>query len=129
VIGRLNPNFKNFKSPVLRLSGGQRQAVAIARAIHFNARALIMDEPTAALGPAETAQVHNLIKQLKSEGIGIFLVSHDIHDVFDLSDRICVMYHGRVVDVVKPQDVTQDEVLGMIILGKRPGEATAEESA
>ena len=57
VIGRLNPNFKNFKSPVLRLSGGQRQAVAIARAIHFNARALIMDEPTAALGPAETAQV------------------------------------------------------------------------
>src|SRR6267378_671359 len=56
VIGRLNPNFKNFKTPVLRLSGGQRQAVAIARAIHFNARALIMDEPTAALGPAETAQ-------------------------------------------------------------------------
>jgi len=85
VIGRLNPNFKNFKSPVLRLSGGQRQAVAIARAIHFNARALIMDEPTAALGPAETAQVHALIRQLKSEGIGIFLVSHDIHDVFDLS--------------------------------------------
>src|SRR2546427_10246840 len=78
VIGRLNPNFKNFKSPVLRLSGGQRQAVAIARAIHFNARALIMDEPTAALGPAETAQVHKLIKQLKSHGIGIFLLSHDI---------------------------------------------------
>src|SRR5439155_21554957 len=88
VIGRLNPNFKNFKSPVLRLSGGQRQAVAIARAIHCNARALIMDEPTAALGPAETAQVHSLIKQLKSECIGIFLVSHDIHDVFVLSGRI-----------------------------------------
>lgn len=129
IMGRLNPNFTRFKQPVQHLSGGQRQAIAIARAIYFNARILIMDEPTAALGPAETAQVHNLVRQLKSEGIGIFLVSHDIHDVFDLSDRICVMYHGAVVDVVKPTDVTSDEVLGMIILGKRPGEATAEELA
>src|SRR5256884_7884818 len=129
VIGRLNPNFKNFKSPVLRLSGGQRQAVAIARAIHFNARALIMDEPTAALGPAETAQVHNLIKQLKSEGIGIFLVSHDIHDVFDLSERISVMYHGKLVGTVNKNDVTTDEVLGMIILGKPPTKLTQQELA
>ena len=129
VIGRLNPNFKNFKSPVLRLSGGQRQAVAIARAIHFNARALIMDEPTAALGPAETAQVHALIRQLKSEGIGIFLVSHDIHDVFDLSERISVMYHGRLVGTVNKNDVTTDEVLGMIILGKPPTKLTSQELA
>jgi len=129
VIGRLNPNFKNFKTPVLRLSGGQRQAVAIARAIHFNARVLIMDEPTAALGPAETAQVHSLIKQLKSEGIGIFLVSHDIHDVFDLSERISVMYHGSLVGTVKKDAVTVDEVLGMIILGKPPTKLTSEELA
>jgi D-xylose transport system ATP-binding protein len=129
VIGRLNPNFKNFKSPVLRLSGGQRQAVAIARAIHFNARALIMDEPTAALGPAETAQVHALIRQLKSEGIGIFLVSHDIHDVFDLSERISVMYHGRLVGTVNKNDVTTDEILGMIILGKPPTKLTSQELA
>ncbi len=129
VIGRLNPNFKNFKSPVLRLSGGQRQAVAIARAVHFNARALIMDEPTAALGPAETAQVHTLIRQLKSEGIGIFLVSHDIHDVFDLSERISVMYHGKLVGTVNKDEVTTDEVLGMIILGKPPTKLTSEELA
>ena len=129
VIGRLNPNFKNFKMPCLRLSGGQRQAVAIARAIHFNARVLIMDEPTAALGPAETAQVHNLIRQLKSDGIGIFLVSHDIHDVFDLSERISVMYHGKLVGTVKKDDVTTDEVLGMIILGKPPTKLTREELA
>ncbi len=129
VIGRLNPNFKNFKSPVLRLSGGQRQAVAIARAIHFNARALIMDEPTAALGPAETSQVHSLIRQLKSEGIGIFLVSHDIHDVFDLSERISVMYHGKLVETVNKNDVTTDEVLGMIILGKPPTKLTSQELA
>jgi D-xylose transport system ATP-binding protein len=118
VIGRLNPNFKNFKSPVLRLSGGQRQAVAIGRAIQFNAKALIMDEPTAALGPAETAQVRDLIRQLKKEGIGIFLVSHDIHDVFDLSERIAVMYHGRLVGLVNKADVDADQVLSMIILGK-----------
>jgi D-xylose transport system ATP-binding protein len=129
VMGRLNPNFKNFTSPVKSLSGGQRQAVAIARAVHFNARILVMDEPTAALGPAETAQVRDLIRQLKAEGIGIFLVSHDIHDVFDLSDRISVMYHGRLVGTVNKGDVNPDDVLGMIILGKRPGEVTQTELA
>jgi D-xylose transport system ATP-binding protein len=127
VMGRLNPNFKRFTVPVRTLSGGQRQAVAIARAVHFNARILIMDEPTAALGPAETAQVRNLIRQLKNEGIGIFLVSHDIHDVFDLSDRISVMYHGRLVDTVNKTDVEPDDVLGMIILGKKPGEVSKSE--
>ena len=129
VMGRLNPNFTRFKMPVKSLSGGQRQAVAISRAVYFNARILIMDEPTAALGPAETAQVRNLIRQLKAEGIGIFLISHDIHDVFDLSDRISVMYHGRIVDTVDKEAVTTDEVLGMIILGKKPEEVTREELA
>jgi D-xylose transport system ATP-binding protein len=86
-----------------------------------------MDEPTAALGPAETAQVRNLIRQLKEEGIGIFLISHDIHDVFDLSDRISVMYHGQIVDTVDKTSVTPDEIVSMIILGKRPDEATEKE--
>ena len=95
VMGRLNPHFRRFKEPVKALSGGQRQSVAIARAIYFNARILIMDEPTAALGPAETAQVGELILQLKAEGIGIFLISHDIHDVFDLADRVSVMKNGQ----------------------------------
>ena len=129
VMGRLNPNFTRFTTPVRYLSGGQRQAVAIARAVYFNARIMIMDEPTAALGPAETAQVRDLIRQLKNEGIGIFLISHDIHDVFDLSDRISVMYHGRLVDTVQRADVTADEVLAMIILGKKPVEASSEELA
>lgn len=125
VMGRLNPNFRRFKEPVKALSGGQRQSVAIARAILFNARILIMDEPTAALGPQETAQVADLIKQLKSEGIGIFLISHDIHDVFDLADRVCVMKNGQVVGTAKTSDVTKDEVLGMIIMGKCPPGAIA----
>jgi len=129
VMGRLNPNFKRFATPVKSLSGGQRQAIAIARAVYFNARILIMDEPTAALGPAETAQVRDLIRQLKGEGIGIFLVSHDIHDVFDLADRISVMYHGRLVGTVNKTEVTTDEILGMIILGKPPSKLSAEDMA
>jgi D-xylose transport system ATP-binding protein len=120
VMGRLNPHFQRFKDPVRALSGGQRQSVAIARAILFNARILIMDEPTAALGLQETAQVGELVKKLKADGIGIFLISHDIHDVFDLADRICVMKNGRVVGTARVADVTKDEVLGMIILGKCP---------
>jgi D-xylose transport system ATP-binding protein len=105
---------------VRALSGGQRQTVAIARAIYFNARVLIMDEPTAALGPQETQQVADLILQLKKEGIGIFLISHDIHDVFDLADRVAVMKNGKLVGTARTGDVTKDEVLGMIILGACP---------
>jgi len=123
VIHRLNPNFTNITDPVRNMSGGQRQSVAIARAIYFNAKILIMDEPTAALGPHETAMVAELIKQLKSEGIGIFLISHDLHDVFDLADRVSVMKNGRMVGIQRTDQVTKDEVLGMIILGKNPGEA------
>jgi D-xylose transport system ATP-binding protein len=125
VMGRLNPHFARFKEPVKALSGGQRQSVAIARAILFNAQILIMDEPTAALGPQETAQVGDLIRKLKADGIGIFLISHDIHDVFDLADRICVMKNGRIVGTARVADVTKDEVLGMIILGKCPPRAVA----
>jgi D-xylose transport system ATP-binding protein len=103
--------------------------VAIGRAVYFNARILIMDEPTAALGPAETAQVRDLVTQLMSEGSGIFLISHDIHDVFDLADRISVMLQGKLVGTVDKTDVTKDEVLAMIILGRHPGEVSSEDIA
>jgi D-xylose transport system ATP-binding protein len=127
VMTRLNPNFQNFKVPVSSLSGGQRQSIAIAKSVYYNARIIIMDEPTAALGPAETAQVGELIKQLKAEGIGIFLISHDIHDVFDLADRICVVLQGKLVGTVNKDDVTMDDVLGMIIIGKLPSDVTETE--
>jgi D-xylose transport system ATP-binding protein len=129
VMGRLNPKFRNFKVPVASLSGGQRQSVAIARAVHFNARILIMDEPTAALGPAETEQVRELVNELKSQGIGIFLISHDIHDVFDLADRISVMLTGKLVGTVDKNKVTKDEVLAMIIIGKLPEQVSEAEIA
>ena len=124
VMARLNPRFQNFGVPVSSLSGGQRQSIAIAKSVYFNARIIIMDEPTAALGPQETAQVGELIERLKSEGIGIFLISHDIHDVFDLADRINVMHTGDLVGTVKKTDVSKDDVLAMIIMGKMPGETT-----
>ena len=129
VLERLQIKIPSIREPVINLSGGQRQAVAIGRAIYFNAKILIMDEPTAALGPQETRMVGDLIKRLKSEGIGIFLISHDIHDVFDLSDRITVLNGGKVVDTVRTEDVTKDQVLGMIILGKRIEEETEEDLA
>ena len=120
VMKRLNPNFKNFHDAVSKLSGGQRQSVAIARTLQFNARIIIMDEPTAALGPHETQMVADLIRNLKREGIAIVMISHDLHDVFDLADRISVMKNGRHVWTGKVGDTDKDEVLQMIILGKRP---------
>ena len=120
IMNRLNPNFTAFSSPVSSLSGGQRQSVAIARAVYFNARILIMDEPTAALGPQETQMVAELINQLKADGIGIFLISHDIHDVMELCDRVSVMKNGKLVGTENVEDVTDDEILAMIILGKNP---------
>lgn len=125
VINRLNPNFRNILDPVLRMSGGQRQSVAIARALYFNARILIMDEPCAALGPAETRMVLETITRLKAEGIGIFLISHEMRDVFEVCDRATVMKNGGVVGMVRMEDVTQDDVLQMIIQGKRPASALA----
>ena len=125
VLARLNPNFKNLQDPVSSLSGGQRQVVAIARAIYFDTRVLIMDEPTAALGPSETAMVADLIRQLQSEGIGILLVSHDMHDVFDLCDRVVVMNKGRLVGAHRIDEVTKDDVLSLIVKGELPADWTA----
>ena len=119
VFHRLNPNFKNIRVPVRMLSGGQRQVVAISRAVYFNAKALIMDEPCAALGPEETRMVHDLVRKLKAAGVGIFLISHDMPDVFGLSDRLCVMKNGKTVGTYRTAEVTEDEVLGMIIAGKK----------
>ncbi len=120
VLKRLNPSFTNINDPVINMSGGQRQVVAIARAIHFDAKILIMDEPMASLGPSEAAMVAELTRQLKSEGIGIFLISHDLHDVFDLCDRVMVMKNGRNVGIHSIDEVSKDDVLSLIILGHLP---------
>ena len=123
IMKRLNPNFQKFKEPVSALSGGQRQSVAIARAVYFNAKILIMDEPTAALGPHETQMVAELIQELKRQGLGIFLIEHDIHNVMKLCDRAMVMKNGQRVGTVNVNEVTDDDILGMIIMGKKPPQA------
>ncbi|SDY46261.1 monosaccharide ABC transporter ATP-binding protein, CUT2 family [Jannaschia faecimaris] len=120
IMARLNPNFKKINEPVSALSGGQRQSVAIARAVYFNARILIMDEPTAALGVHETKMVADLIQELKAQGLGIFLISHDTREMMDLCDRVSVMKNGQMVGTERVEDVTEDDILSMIILGKNP---------
>jgi D-xylose transport system ATP-binding protein len=120
IMARLNPNFHKFDVPVSALSGGQRQSVAIARAVYFDAKILIMDEPTAALGPQETEMVAELIQELKNQGLGIFLIEHDIHNVMKLCDRASVMKNGLLVGTERVEDVTEDDILSMIILGKNP---------
>jgi D-xylose transport system ATP-binding protein len=120
IMARLNPNFRRYSTPVSGLSGGQRQSVAIARAVYFNARILIMDEPTAALGPAETQMVAELIGELKKQGLGIFLIDHDVHQVKALCDRASVMKNGQLVGTVNVAEVTTDDILAMIIAGKKP---------
>jgi D-xylose transport system ATP-binding protein len=125
IMMRLNPNFRKFNVPVSALSGGQRQSVAIARAVYFNAKILIMDEPTAALGPAETQMVAELIDELRRQGLGIFLIDHDVHAVKKLCDRASVMKNGQLVGTVKVDEVTEDDILAMIILGKKPAHLAA----
>jgi len=125
IMARLNPNFRKFNVPVSALSGGQRQSVAIARAVYFNAKILIMDEPTAALGPQETQMVAELIQELKAQGLGIFLIEHDIHNVMKLCDRASVMKNGELVGTVNVDEVTDEDILGMIIMGKKPAKQPA----
>jgi D-xylose transport system ATP-binding protein len=120
IMARLNRNFKKLKEPVSALSGGQRQSVAIASAVYFNAKILIMDEPTAALGVHETAMVAELIGELKKQGLGIFLISHDTRGMMELCDRVSVMKNGQMVGTERVEDVTEDDILSMIILGKNP---------
>ena len=120
IMARLNRNFKKLKEPVSALSGGQRQSVAIASAVYFNAKILIMDEPTAALGVHETAMVAELIGELKKQGLGIFLISHDTRGMMELCDRVSVIKNGQMVGTERVEDVTEDDILSMIILGKNP---------
>ena len=113
---RLGVRLKNMDAATESLSGGQRQAVAIARAVyHADLRVLVMDEPTAALGPQETARTLKLIQVLREEGLAIILISHSLDDVFAVSDRIHVMRRGRCAGVVRTAESSRQEVLGMIV--------------
>lgn len=113
---RLGVRLKDMDVLTESLSGGQRQALAIARAVyHEDLRLLVMDEPTAALGPQETARTLKLIKRLREQGLAIVLISHSLDDVFEVSDRIHVMRRGQHVGTVETKNVDNAQVLGMIV--------------
>jgi len=116
---RLGVKLKSMDAPTESLSGGQRQAVAIARAVyHEGLRVLVMDEPTAALGPQETARTLKLIQVLKEQGLAVILISHSLDDVFEVSDRIHVQRRGKCAGVVMTAQSNTQEVLGMIVGAK-----------
>lgn len=113
----LDFHVSRLDAPVSNFSGGQRQAVAIGRAVHWNAQILIMDEPTAALGVPEQRKVISLIHQLKAQGRGIIFISHNLQDIFAVSDRIVVMRRGIIAGERRIADTTHDEVVKLMISG------------
>ena len=115
VLDKLNIQIPSLRNNVRTLSGGQRQAVAISRSIYWNANFLIMDEPTAALGVAQQKQVLDLVKSLKDHGLGIIIISHQMHDVFAVADRIIVMRRGEKVGDLKKMETNPDEVVNLIV--------------
>ena len=116
-IGRVNINIPSVRAPVENLSGGQRQAVAIARAISAQANVIIMDEPTAALGPTEGHQAIQVIRDLKQRGIAVIFVSHRLEDILDVCDRVVVLKGGRKIGDRNIADITRDELRKMIVEG------------
>ena len=109
---------KSVRTHVSALSGGQRQTVAIARAVLWNSRVVILDEPTAALGVAQTEQVLLLVRRLAERGLGVVLISHNLNDVFEVADDIAVLYLGEMVAQVRREDVTRAEVVELITSGR-----------
>ena len=109
---------KSVRTPVASLSGGQRQTVAIAKAVLWNSKVVLLDEPTAALGVAQTRQVLDLVRRLAEQGLGVVLISHNMNDVFEVADRIAVLYLGRLAADVATKDVTNNQVVELITAGR-----------
>ena len=112
---------KSVRQSVSSLSGGQRQTVAIAKSVLWNSRVVLLDEPTAALGVAQTRQVLDLVRRLADSGVGVLLISHNLTDVFEVADRITALYLGRVAADVRTKDVTSTQVVELITTGQSDG--------
>jgi D-xylose transport system ATP-binding protein len=112
---------KSIRQTVSSLSGGQRQTVAIARAVLWNSKVVVLDEPTAALGVAQTEQVLNLVRRLADNGLAVVLISHNLNDIFQVADNIAALYLGNMAAQVKKTDVTTNQVIELITTGKSEG--------
>ncbi len=112
---------QSVRTPVAALSGGQRQTVAIARAVLWNSKVVILDEPTAALGVAQTEQVLALVRRLADHGLGVLLISHNLNDVFEVADEIAVLYLGTMVAQVEAGEVNNSQVVELITTGQATG--------
>ena len=108
---------RSIRQPVATLSGGQRQSVAVARAVMWNSKLVILDEPTAALGVSQTEQVLALVNRLAEQGLGVILISHNLHDIFEAATRITVLRLGRDIGVYEREKTTQDEIVHAITAG------------
>jgi D-xylose transport system ATP-binding protein len=120
---------RSVRQPVAGLSGGQRQAVAVAKSVMWNSKLVILDEPTAALGVAQTRQVLDLVRRLAERGLGVVIISHNLHDIFDVADRITVLRLGQRVALFERSETDQQEVVHAITAGTLdhvPGMATTE---
>lgn len=115
LLKRLKIHIQDIEMPVARLSGGQRQALAIARAVDRGGKIMIFDEPTSAMGMKETDKIMELFQELKSQGKTILLISHNLFQVFDIADRICVMHNGKCVDSFKTEDSSPQQVHELIV--------------
>ncbi|HEX2426338.1 MAG TPA: ATP-binding cassette domain-containing protein [Gaiellaceae bacterium] len=116
---------RSVRQPVATLSGGQRQSVAVARAVMWNNRVVFLDEPTAALGVAQTHQVLELVKRLGQQGLAVVIVSHNLNDVFEVADRITVLRLGRNVGVYERKATTQQAIVQAITAGTAAAAAPA----
>ena len=114
---------RSVRQPVATLSGGQRQSVAVARAVMWNNRVVFLDEPTAALGVAQTRQVLDLVKRLAEQGLAVVLVSHNLNDVLEVATRITVLRLGRTVGVYEKERTNQQEIVQAITVGRPDTEA------
>ena len=109
---------RSVRQAVAELSGGQRQAIAVAKAVMWNSKLVILDEPTAALGVAQTRQVLDLVRRLADRGLAVVIISHNLHDIFEVADRITVLRLGQRVAVLKSSETNQQEVVTAITAGK-----------
>jgi ABC-type sugar transport system ATPase subunit len=118
LLARLKIRIPDLRQKVRTLSGGQRQCVGIARSVYFNARIIILDEPTAALGVEETKKVLELVKEMRSQGLSVVMISHNLAHVFDIADRISVMKTGVVAGTRHISQTSRDEILRLIVMGR-----------